>query len=193
MIIEEIWKPVNEILGYENFPLYSVSNKGNVKNNSTGKLRKLVTNRYNYIELCLYDCDGNKRTIQIHRLVALGFLPNPNNLPMVNHKDENTTNNCVDNLEWCTQKYNINYGSRNSKVSKALTGRKRPCRSGKNNNTSHAVIQLTLDGTFVQKFEFIKQAEEQGFNATCISDCCRGQQKSHKGYKWIYQENYVAS
>ena len=188
--MEEKWKSLEELPKYKSFSLYSVSTKGNIKNNKTGKLRKLTTNRQGYVELYLYDSEGNGRNIQVHRLVALAFIPNPNNLPEVNHKDEDIRNNEVTNLEWCSHSYNINYGTRNTKVKALLSGRKRPQFSGKNNNTSHAVVQLTLNGEFVQEFEFIKQAKDQGFNVTCISDCCRGQQKSHKGYKWVYKENY---
>ena len=121
----EIWKPVN---GYEG--IYEVSNLGRVKSlnvrtlSSSGKyytrkerMLKIATrkDRYQYVILC--NC-GLTKMYTIHRLVAQAFIPNPDNLPCVNHKDENPSNNCVDNLEWCDQKYNSNYGNCKKKRSK---------------------------------------------------------------------------
>ena len=118
-MIEEIWRPV---VGYEG--LYEVSNTGQVrsldryvKNNHSyrlhkGKVLSLLKNEYGYIQVVL-SCNGKHNTITVHRLVAQAFILNPNNLPEVNHKDEDKTNNSVENLEWCTAKYNSNYGTRN--------------------------------------------------------------------------------
>lgn len=117
----EIWKP---IANYEG--LYEVSNEGNVRSlnyRHTGKVQvlKLSVNRYGYLQVNLHSKEGKQKTYKVHRLVAQAFIPNPNNLPEVNHKDENKTNNCVENLEWCDRKYNNNYGSRNEKMSKTLS------------------------------------------------------------------------
>lgn len=103
-IMEEIWKPVVEYEG-----LYEVSNTGLVRSLRYNKIMSPNINRYGYkyINLCK---DGIIKTKTIHRLVAQAFIPNPDNLPMVNHKDEDKGNNCVENLEWCDQKYNVNYG-----------------------------------------------------------------------------------
>ena len=100
------WK---DIKGYEG--LYQVSNLGEIRSKHTGKWMKLkcssVNGRYRKVILC----DNEKREAKlVHRLVAEAFIPNTNNLPYVNHKDENPSNNMVVNLEWCTQKYNMNYG-----------------------------------------------------------------------------------
>ena len=111
---EEIWRP---ILGYEG--VYEVSSYGRVRSLDRydgrnhfikGRImkRSYCSNGYLSIDLCL---NGKIKKCLVHRLVALTFIPNPDNLPMVNHLDEDKTNNRVDNLEWCTAKYNINYGT----------------------------------------------------------------------------------
>lgn len=102
----EEWK---NIIGYEG--LYEVSNKGNVRNVRRNTLLKLSKNYYGYIRVALSK-NGIKTWLRVHRLVAQAFLPNPDNLPQINHKDEDKLNNCVENLEWCTAKYNNNYGDR---------------------------------------------------------------------------------
>lgn len=132
--MDEIWKPIN---GFNE--AYQISNLGRVKS-VTRKIHthhkgydgyrvqreKLLTatinNRgYAYVSLR----SGNRyKHLFIHRLVAEAFIPNPNNLPFVNHIDENPQNNCVDNLEWCTPKYNCNYGDRNKKISESRKGMK---------------------------------------------------------------------
>lgn len=118
----EIWK---DIVGYEG--LYQVSNLGNVKRLKGYKGRgkgyiveehlikpSINSNGYQNVVLCK---NGKTKTFTMHRLVAIAFLYNSDNLPQVNHKDENKLNNCVDNLEWCDSKYNNNYGTRNKKCS----------------------------------------------------------------------------
>ena len=106
--MKEIWLNIE---GYSN---YMISNYGRVKSlnyRRTGKEKILSLKKdkkgYYYITLSK---DGIGRNYKIHRLVAQAFIPNPNNLPQVNHKDENPSNNCVENLEWCTNEYNLNYG-----------------------------------------------------------------------------------
>ena len=116
--MKEIWKDIKNFEG-----LYQVSNLGNVRSldrisvNSYGMPRKLKghpmklhLNVYGYLDVGLSNC-GAGNIFKVHRLVAEAFIPNPNNLRMVNHKDENKTNNCVDNLEWCNNQYNVNYSS----------------------------------------------------------------------------------
>ena len=101
----EEWK---NIIGYEG--LYEVSNIGNVRNVRRNTLLKLSKNQ-GYIQVHLYK-NGIRTGLKVHRLVAEAFIPNADNLPQVNHKDEDKTNNSVDNLEWCDHKYNVNYGHR---------------------------------------------------------------------------------
>lgn len=96
------------------FPNYYVSNFGNVKNSKGKKLKKHL-HRDGYVEYLLYK-DKKHYHVKAHRIVAMAFIPNPDNLPQVNHIDEVRTNNSVDNLEWCTARYNSNYGSRNTNI-----------------------------------------------------------------------------
>ena len=116
-MIEE-WRPIE---GYEG--LYEVSNLGRVRSLDMyvkvgygnyrlhkGKVLSPTKNKNGYLKVNLY-CNGKQKTIDVHRLVTEAFLPNPDNLPQVNHKDENKTNNRVENLEWCDVKYNLSYGT----------------------------------------------------------------------------------
>ena len=122
--MKEIWKDIPNFEG-----LYQVSNLGNIKgldryvnsaikNNNRVKRKGKLLKQYNkrgYFQVSL--SKNHKRYyFNVHRLVAIAFLPNPDNLPQVNHKDENPLNNILSNLEWCTAKYNCNYGTRNSKI-----------------------------------------------------------------------------
>ena len=107
----EIWK---DILGYEG--LYQVSNYGRVRSLKYGKekILKQQINTDGYLHIDLYK-NKKRKNYNVHRLVTIAFLENPNNYPQVNHKDENKQNNHIDNLEWCDYKYNCNYGTRKNK------------------------------------------------------------------------------
>lgn len=119
--MEEIWKPV---VGYEGY--YEVSSFGRIRSLSrtvsskrwssdtrfmVGKTMKPKIDKNGYVRIMLTGSDKSRKTLNVHRLVAEAFLPNPNNLPQVNHKDENKANNCIDNLEWCTAYYNNHYNN----------------------------------------------------------------------------------
>ncbi len=180
--MEEIWKDIN---GYEG--LYQVSNLGQVKSlerydkSNHKRKEKLLTptkTNNNYLVVCL-TMKNKHINYYIHRLVAEAFIPNPNNLPCVNHKDENKENNCVDNLEWCTAEYNNNYGTRNERViSKKINGKK-----------SKTVIQYDLKDNFIQEWPSVREIERQlGYKNSGISVCCLGKQKTAYGYKWKYKE-----
>ena len=107
----EIWKNIE---GYEG--KYQVSNFGQVKSMiGQEKVLHPKKHRNGHLQIGLHK-DKKRKTMYIHRLVAQAFIPNPDNLPCVNHKDENPNNNNVDNLEWCTQKYNCNYGTRVDRI-----------------------------------------------------------------------------
>ena len=118
MYTDEIWKDVK---GYEG--KYKVSNKGRIKslNYQNSKKEKLLhlrigKKRQGYLDVMLSSKNVQKRH-KIHRLVAEAFIPNPNNYPEINHIDEDVSNNNVNNLEWCTKLYNLNYGNHKEKNS----------------------------------------------------------------------------
>ena len=161
---EEIWK---EIQGFED--RYAVSSKGRVMNLKTGKILKHGSTQNGYANVCLCKGDGTKRKwIKVHRLVAEAFIDNPDNLPQVNHKDENKTNNNVENLEWCSASKNIRHSVY-----------QRSCK----------INQLTIDGELVKEWESSEQIKrETGYSNGNIIDCCKGEYKQMYGYKWEYAD-----
>lgn len=166
----EIWK---DIAGYDG--VYQVSNMGRVKSFCKGKekILKPKKDKYGYLMVGLYK-DEKQYWKKIHRIVAEAFLDNPNNLPCVNHLSEDKTDNRVENLCWVDHKTNINYGTRNKRVSKAL---------------SKSVLQYSLDGTFVNEWQSTHEVERQlGFANQHISKCCNGKRKTCGGYKWYYKQ-----
>lgn len=185
--MSEIWKDIPE---YEN--IYQVSSTGRIRsvdridalgNHRKGAIMKQKTkcNGYNTIALCK---NGKYKFIGVHRLVAQAFLPNPNNLPQVNHKDENPSNNRVENLEWCDAKYNTNYGTRNVRASKtnSLTqrGRKNPWLCKK-------IAQLDLDENIIRIYNSITDAANKNkISQSSLSGCLIGKNKTAGGYKWKY-------
>lgn len=165
---EEIWK---DIKGYEG--LYQVSNLGNVRSmnyNHTGqiKLLKQVPDKNGYLRVTLSPPKINK---QVHRLVAEAFLPNPNNYPVVNHKDCNPANNNVNNIEYCTVAYNNSYADRLDKIAKA---------------NSKSVKQMDLNGDIIKIWPSLAEAGRNGFHFKNISQCCLGKRKTTGGYQWSY-------
>ena len=170
----EVWK---DILGYEG--LYKISDKGRVKSIGYKKERILKPGRDKYGYLLVSLCKNHKiKYCHIHRLVALTFILNPNNLPQVNHKDEDKTNNRVENLEFCDRKYNCNYGTRIQRINEKNT----------NGKLSKPVIQYTKTGEFIKKWKSTKDVERNlGYACGHISNCCNGKYKSAYGYVWRYK------
>ena len=154
-----------DIPGYEG--LYEVSNLGRVRSLETERILKPSKNTWGYLFVSLYK-NGIKKAVRIHRLVALAFIPNPDNLPCINHKDEDKTNNTVDNLEWCDDKYNANYGTRNERIAE---------------KTRKPVLQFDLLGNFIREWPSITKVEEEtGIWQTHISKCCLGLRHTAGGY-----------
>ena len=178
--MEEIWKDVK---GYEE--LYQVSNYGQIRSvdrtvgyRYKGKqriykgrmLKQVVRNGYLSVSLSK---ENKLKQKNIHRLVAEAFLPNPFNLPVINHIDENKKNNMVSNLEWCSCAYNTNYGS----------GRKKQAES-----QQKVVLQYDRSGNLLNQYPSATIAAlKNGYNLKTISQCCRGHIKSAYNYIWMYK------
>lgn len=177
--MEEVWRPVKEFEGY-----YEVSNYGNVRSVDRwvirgngrnylkrGNIISMHKRNNGYFQVSL-NREGTHKNAYVHRLVAQAFLPNPNNLPCVNHKDEDKSNNRASNLEWCTHKYNNNYGEHNTKISKSL---------------SYPVAQYDLSGNLVETFESCHDVERKlGFDNSHISAACLGRAHTAYHYFWRY-------
>ena len=131
----------------------------------------------------------------IHRLVAEAFIPNPDNLPVVNHKDEDKINNCVDNLEWCTQKYNVNDGSGIEKQRQQMIGVNHPMygKFGKEHHRSKPIVQFTKDGEFVKNWDCAYDAQrELKYNVSHINQVLKNKRKTAYGFIWRYKEDKAA-
>ena len=169
--------------------LYKVSNLGkilslNYKNTGKAELKKPSEDKDGYLTVQLWK-KGEYKKCSVHRLVAETFLPNPENLPQVNHKDENKTNNFVflnedgtvnkekSNLEWKSPKDNNNHGTRNERIAKAL---------------SKPVLQLSLSGELIREWPSIAECGRNGFDQSHVCRCCQGKRKTHKGFRFMYKE-----
>lgn len=171
---EEIWK---DIKGFEGH--YQVSNLGRVKSIKFRKERILKPAKVGsgYLQVDLRK-NGEHNLCKVHRLVCKVFLPNPKNLPQINHKDEDKTNNKVENLEWCDARYNNTYGTRTQRANEKNT----------NGKCSKPVIQYTKDGKVVKEWKSTKDVERNlGYDHGSISKCCMGKYKSAYGFLWRYR------
>lgn len=184
----EIWKSIE---GYEG--LYEVSNLGNVRSlNYCGrneiKTLKQGKTKDGYPQVNLSK-EGKQKTFRVNRLVAQAFLPNPNNLPQVNHKDEDKTNNTVENIEYCDSKFNTNYGTRNERIRQKLIGENSPMfgKFGKEHYSSKPINQYTKDGDFVKRWDCAATINrELGLSIAHISSCAHGRRNTHGGYVWRF-------
>lgn len=182
----EEWRPV---FGYES--RYEVSNLGRVRNADGHILKPIKRRGY----LCLNFCvNGARKDMKIHRLVAEAFIPNPDELPFVNHKDEDKENNAVWNLEWCTAKYNCNYGTHNLRVSIGLAGKKKNwSKTGMERlRQSHSIPVVgvhKITGVII-RFASAVEAGRNGFDRWCVQRAVNGHMKSYRGYEWHKEINY---
>lgn len=176
----EIWK---DIKGWEG--LYQVSNYGNVKSihYPMERILKPATNIKGYKQVVL--CKNYKtKSKLVHRLVASAFIPNPNNYPVINHKDEVEGNNHIDNLEWCSHNYNVNYGGRTRRATKSNTNHP---------NMSKQVGQYDLNMNLINIYPSTNECGRQGFLQSLVHKCCSGERNTHGGFIWKYMEedNYA--
>ena len=179
----EQWKSVE---GYEG--LYEVSDQGRVKSLKNGKekILKPWKDTYCYLKVSLRK-DGYTKHLFVHRLVAEAFIPNPNNLETVNHKDEVKSNNAATNLEWMSREDNNNYGTRNKRAGEAIS--KAISKANINYPKKSKVVQMfnKQTGELLATFPSLIEAKRiTGINQGNISLCCNGKLKSAGGYKWRY-------
>jgi hypothetical protein len=187
----EQWLPVH---GYEG--LYSVSNYGRVKREKSKRwagvcgvvdvsekiLTPTNTKGYKFVGLSK---DGKTKRMPVHRIVAIAFIPNPKSLPMVNHKDESRDNNHADNLEWCTGKYNSNYGTVRKRLSeKAKTSQKHIAQFNSIKKDRSRAVLCVETGT---RYDSLSAAQkETGISHQNICGVCQGKRTKAGGYTWIY-------
>lgn len=187
MTESENWK---DVAGYEGF--YQVSNKGNVRSverrDSRGCRRRGRTLKpghdgsgYPMVNLCK---NGKQKTKKVHRLVAEAFLPNPESLSHVNHMDEVKDNNGLSNLEWCTHRYNMNYGTLIERASRAR---------------SKKVKAINIKTGEVLTFNSTQETGCKGYSHRNVAKACRGVYKTsygklvggdgrtYRGHRWSYE------
>lgn len=184
----EVWK---DIEGYEGY--YQISNQGKVlslnyclRGYSALLTPKINKRGYAWVELRK---NGTRKPMLIHRLVAQAFIENPNNYPLINHKDENPLNNNADNLEWCTHSYNVKY---------SLALHPERCKRGgyirhrKNGayKCSKKVRQIDISsGKIICEYNYLAEIKRVlGKNEYSIRECCYGNRKTAYGYRWEFCE-----
>lgn len=166
--ISEIWA---DIVGYEGY--YSISNLGRVASHHRNKC-KILRHRANPKGYSLVNLSKNGviKTFKVHRLVAEHFLPNPCGLTEINHKDEDKANNRIDNLEWSTRSYNVNYGTRIAKQRLAVI---------------KPVIQYDKSGKIIASYDSITDASRTvGISVQHIAACCKRKYPYAGGFIWRY-------
>lgn len=174
--VNEEWKPID---GYEG--LYEISNLGRVKSLKYNKEKILKPGKARgYLRVCLCR-NGKSKMLSVHRLVAEAFIPNPKRLPEINHKDEDKTNNVVGNLEFCSRRYNANYGTKIER--QTASQRNHPAKS-KAVEASKFSDFRTIELFFASTME----ADRNGYCNQAVSACCRGcfNREGNNKYKGLY-------
>lgn len=164
------------------FEDYLINRKGEVYSKKTNKFLKPWLDSKGYLQVQLLK-NGNKYSFKVHRLVAIVFLPNPNNLPEVNHKDENKQNPNLDNLEWCTVKYNNNYGTRGYRVSQS--NKKSLLRKRK------SILQLDSNLNIIREYDTIERVKDFGFCQPNVIAVLKNRRKTTGGFSFIYKEDFA--
>lgn len=191
--MNEIWK---DIEGYEG--LYQISSLGRVKSlgrrgkgcSLEDRILKPMVNKDGYCLVNLKDTNHVAKWYSVHRIVAKHFIPNPSNLPVINHKDESKNNNCVENLEWCTTQYNNSYGTVVERQSNNKKGQE-------NYWLNKPILQYSLEGEFIAEFDSTTQAAKflapvLGKDVEKIKKAINNQLRIYPngkscGYKWRYK------
>ena len=182
---EEIWR---DVPGYEG--LYQVSSLGNVKSFYNGeRILSPGMNSRGYLTVRLYKLQSHK-THTVHSLVAQAFLPNPSNLPCVNHIDEDKTNNKVENLEWVTYSQNNSWGKRPEVMRQKLIGNTFSKKGAA--ERKRAVIQFSTEGKYLATFDSACAAS-LALNGTPVGnqhiiECCQRKRQTAYGYMWKYED-----
>lgn len=154
--MNEIWKDIEGYIG-----LYQISNLGRVKSlgrrgkgcSLEDRILKPMINKDGYHLVNLKDVNHVAKWFTIHRLVALHFIPNPNDYKEINHKDEAKGNNSVTNLEWCTREYNVSYGT--------VIERQSNNKKGQSNEwLNKPILQYSIEGEFIAEFDSTTQAAQ---------------------------------
>ena len=168
--MKEIWRDIPDYEG-----IYQVSNLGEIRSCKTNRIRKQIKQRSGYMRIILTK-NKKQKAFFVHTLVAKCFVENTNNSPYVNHIDGNKENNDSNNLEWVTASQNMKHA-----INKGLV---------KRHPWSVKVSQYSLDGRFIKTWD--RMADVAKFldcHHSQVSDCCRGKQKTCKGYIWKYAED----
>lgn len=159
---------------------YIAASDGKIYNADWRGMGKIVEVKQTKERLGYLSFGFNKKMIKSHRFIAMCFIPNPNNLPEINHKNEIKNDNRVENLEWCDRKYNVNYGTIKEKISNKL--KNHPQKSKK-------VLQFTKDGEFVAEYPSLCEVNRRlGYSFGNISMCCHGKRKTAYDFVWRLEE-----
>lgn len=186
----ETWK---DIKGFEEY--YQVSNHGRVRSKdrvqsylnrkTKGKILKPIPNSQGYFRVVL-KVDGKGKRYFVHRLVADAFCIKPKGLDVVNHLDSDYTNNKSSNLEWTTLTGNMQHALKKGRLDRTNEWLKRQRKSLE--KYKKPVIGRNIKTGDVIEFNSINEAGRNGFQASCICNCCKGIRHTHKGYTWQYKE-----
>lgn len=191
----EIWKTVGIFKGVDFTGIYEVSTFGRLRSLDRfvtvhrgetesqyfkrGRILKLSPNKTGiakgYVQATLYGSNEKPISVSVHRVVATVFIKNEYNLPEVNHKDENPSNNNVNNLEWCTREYNNNYLNHNKKVSEAL---------------SVPIVQLDYDGKLIKRWNSLTDVDSSGLQHSKVSNCLHNKRNVHANSVWMLASEY---
>lgn len=176
--MKEVWKDIEEYEG-----LYQVSNFGRIKSlnyRRTGKAKilKIAKITKGYYGIILHK-KGKYKNFKTHRLVAMAFIPNPDDKPQINHIDGDKSNNCISNLEWATNSENQKHAHVNGLIKSS---------KGSEHYLSRSVVQFSKENEFIAEYDSMSEAAKINIiSHSNISACCSGKQKSAGSYKWKYK------